>query len=55
MRGETFKFNAEFLDTETDEIVTVFTFSAKSQREAENIAHDEAEYQGYHVGSVSFA
>jgi hypothetical protein len=53
MNGRQFyKCTAEFLDTESDDIVDVFTFSAKNQTEAEVKAWDEAEYNGFHVGTI---
>ena len=43
---------AEFLDSETDDVVETFTFEAGDDNQAEALAWEEAEYQGYHVGTV---
>jgi hypothetical protein len=45
-------YNAEFLDTETDEMVDLFTFRAGTEREAMIAAQEEADYQGFHLGAV---
>lgn len=43
---------AQFLDTETDEVLEIFVFNAASDAEAEMQAAEEAEYQGFFLGSV---
>jgi len=45
-------YTAQFLDTETDEIVDVFTFSAWTANQAARRAQEEAEYHGFHLGTV---
>jgi len=45
-------YNAEFLDTETDEMVDLFTVRAGTEREAMIAAQEEADYQGFHLGAV---
>ena len=45
-------FTAEFLDTETDDIVDVWMFNASDMREAQKLADAEAEYQGFYLGTV---
>ena len=45
-------FTAEFLDTETDDIVDVWMFSASDMQDAESLAEIEAEYQGFYLGTV---
>jgi len=45
-------YNAEFLDTETDEMVDLFTFRAGTEREAMIAAQEEADYQGFQLGAV---
>jgi len=46
---------AEFLDTETDELIETWTFEAASDAKAEMQAAEEADYQGYALGSVEKA
>jgi len=45
-------YRAELLDTETDEVVELFTFQATNEEEAAIKAEEEAEYQGLFLGSI---
>ena len=46
------EYTVELLDTETDDIVDVLTIKAKSDKDADRIANEEAEYHGFHAGTV---
>ena len=48
-------FTAEFLHSETDAVVEIWTFEASCDAEAVAKAEDEAEYQGFFVGTVAAA
>jgi len=46
-------WTATLLDTDTDEIVERIEITADTREEAEVMAEEEAEYQGYFLGSVT--
>lgn len=46
------KFAYTLIDTETDETVMTLTVGAEDYDEACQLAEDEAEFQGFFVGSV---
>lgn len=46
-------YTAEFLDTETDEVVELHTFQANTLEAARRHAEEEAEYQGFFLGTVA--
>lgn len=45
-------FSAQFVCTETDDVMDTFEFQALNAEHAEELAWEEAEFQGYHVGVV---
>ncbi len=49
------EYTVELLDTETDEVVDVLWIEASSDWEAENLASYEAQYHGFHAGTVRHA
>lgn len=45
-------FTYELLDTETDEVVMTLTCKAQDFNEACAVAEDEADFQGFFLGTV---